>query len=69
MENKFKSRLRELRLEKSLLQDQLALATGIGQASISAWELGTRIPRMDSLITLAKFFGCTIDYLVGLEPE
>ena len=65
--NKFSERLKELRLEKNLTQTALAQETGISQAGIAKWETGDRNPSVDCLIILAKFFGVTIDYLVGLE--
>ena len=65
--NKFSERLKELRLEKNLTQSELAQETGISQAGIAKWETGDRNPSVDCLIILAKFFGVTIDYLVGLE--
>ena len=65
--NKFKERLKELRIEKKLSQIDLAKATGISQAGIAKWETGDRTPSLDCLIILAKYFGVTLDYLVGLE--
>lgn len=63
----FKERLKELRLEKGLTQIELAKKTKIGQAGIAKWETGDRTPNMEYLIVLAKFFGCSADYLLGLE--
>ena len=64
--NKFAERLRELRVDKGLSQDDLAKATGISQDAISRWELKQRTATIDNVITLAKFFGVSIDYLVGV---
>lgn len=66
MENIFKERLKELREERELNQSQLALESGISQAAIAKWESGDRTPNMYSLIILAKYFGVTTDYLLGL---
>ena len=67
MENIFKERLKELRLENNLTQQKLADKTNLTQPAIVKWEKGQRTPAMESLIILAKFFGVSIDYLVGLE--
>lgn len=67
MTNKFKDILKQLRQEKNYGQEQLANALGVSKGIISLWENGLREPNMSSLITLAKFFNTTIDYLVGLE--
>ena len=65
--NKFSERLKELREEKGLTQKLLGKATGISQAGIAKWETGDRSPNIEAIISLAKFFGVTTDYLVGLE--
>jgi len=61
----FAQRLKELREEKELSQSKISKIVGVGQTSISELEMGNRIPNADTLIKLADFFGCTIDYLVG----
>lgn len=63
----FSERLKEIRLEKGLTQTQLAQKTNMSQAGIAKWETGHRTPSVEGLIALAKFFGVSIDYLVGLE--
>ena len=65
--NKFAERLKELRLEKNLTQTKLANDTGLSQAIIANWERNLKTPTLDNLIILAKYFGCSIDYLAGLE--
>lgn len=65
--NKFSEKLKELRIEKSLTQVELAKATNLSQAAIAKWESGKRTPTMECLIILSEYFGITIDYLVGKE--
>ena len=62
----FGERLVELRKEHNLSQMQLSIATGISQSSIARWELNICDPNATAIITLAKFFGETTDYLLGL---
>ena len=45
----------------------LAKATGISQSAIAKWELNKTEPAASALIILAKFFGETTDFLLGLE--
>ncbi len=66
-QNYFKDILKELRLEKKIGQVELAKQVGVSKGIISLWENGLREPSMSNLISLAKFFSVTIDYLVGLE--
>ena len=65
--NKFNQKLKELREESKLLQKQLATELGVSQVSIARWETGAREPSFDDLIKVAKYFGVTTDYLLGLE--
>ena len=62
---KFIERLKELRTDKKLSQDQLAKATGLSQSSIAYWESGKRIPSAQAILILANFFNVTTDYLLG----
>ena len=67
MENTFGKNLKQLREIAKIGQIQLAKALGVSKGIISMWENGLREPTMSSLISLAKFFDVSIDYLVGLE--
>ena len=67
--NKFSERLKELRLEKGLSQTQLAKETKLSQSAIGYWETSQRIPNADAVITLAKFFNVSTDYLLGVVDE
>jgi len=60
-------RLKELRLEYGLSQAKLAKETGLTQSSIFYWEKGLKIPTAQAVVILAKYFGVTTDYLLGLE--
>lgn len=64
---KFIERLKELRAEKGLSQEQLAKATNFSNSAICYWETGARVPNALAIIALAKYFGVTSDYLLGLE--
>lgn len=64
---KFKERLKELRLEKELSQDELAKALHINQRSISNWETGVRQPDYETLALIAEYFSVTTDYLLGIS--
>ncbi len=66
MENKFKTRLKELRQEKGVNQIVLAKELGVSKAVISFWENGLREPTLSNLIAIANFFEISLDYLVGL---
>lgn len=66
MKSKFSLRLKELRNECGLTQEELAKITGISFPTISRYENGIRDePKLTILKTLANYFDVTIDYLVG----
>ena len=64
---KFSERLRELRIEKGLTCIQLERELGFGNSCVSKWEKNERIPSIEVLYVLSKFFGVSSDYLLGLE--
>ena len=59
-------RIRDLREDHDLLQKDIANLLGISQQYYSEYEKGNRTIPIQHLITLSKFYGTSIDYLVGL---
>lgn len=63
-------KLKTLRKEKGLTQQDVANAIGVSQVTYSRYENGEHEPSHDILIALSVFFGVTIDELLGInEPE
>lgn len=60
-------RLKDLRKSKGLTQQQVADRVWVTKAMISSYELSARSPSYEVLIKLAKLFGVTTDYLLGIE--
>ena len=48
-------------------QSQLAKATGIKQQNLSRWENDTHVPDVMQCVILAKYYGVTIEELIGVE--
>lgn len=65
MDNLFGERLRSLREEKNMSQEELAEAFGMGKVAISGYERGKRTPSFDLLIGFAELFNVSTDYLLG----
>lgn len=65
----FSTELRRLRLERNILQSEIAEIIGTSRQQVSRLESGENEPKIEYLIKLADYFGCTIDYLVGRESE
>ncbi len=66
---KLYDRLRELRERENISQSKLASDIGTTRASVNSWELGISAPNAQSLISLSKYFGVSVDYLLGLEDN
>lgn len=58
-------RIKELRQQKGLKQDDIAKEFGISQQTISSYEKGIREPDITTLKKLADFFDVSLDYLLG----
>lgn len=58
-------RIRKFRRERDITQDELAQAVGITSQSVSKWERGDGYPDIELLPPLARFFGVTVDELLG----
>lgn len=62
-------RLQTIRKSKNLSQKDVANALGISAAVISNYENGGRTPSIEVLISLASFYRCSTDYLLGFEKH
>ena len=58
-------RLKQLRLDKQLRQEQVARLVGVSKGAISAYETDIRQPSYDVLIRLANLYRVSVDYLLG----
>ena len=62
-------RLRDLREDNDLTQNQIALLLNIKQNTYSQYENGKREVPISMLWKLADFYNVSIDYLVGREEN
>lgn len=60
-------RLKELRTDRKLTQQQLASQIGLATSAISSYESGNRYPSYEVLIKYSKIFHVSTDYLLGIE--
>ena len=59
------NRIKELRLQKRLTQEELGNAIGVRKSSISRYEQEKMFPTPEMLRRLADYFNVSIDYLLG----
>ena len=63
------NRIRDLRLERGLTQEQLGQAVGLTRQSIIAIEKGRFTPSIHTVLVLARELGASVEHLFWLnEP-
>ena len=62
-------RIRELREDHDMTQRQVASLLKCSQQVYSNYELGQRDIPTDILIALARYYGVTTDYILGLSDK
>lgn len=60
-------RLKELRKNKSLRQEDLANFLHLTTTGYNGYETGKREPNIETLCKLADYYNVTLDYLVGRD--
>lgn len=71
------SRIKQLREKKGMTQDEFCSSfsefigrdTVIAVMSVSNWETGRKLPTTDTMIWLARYYGVSTDYLLGLSND
>ena len=61
----FSERLLQLRKSKGMSQTALAKEIGVSSRIYQEYEYGKSEPKMSNLVSIADFFGVSMDYLSG----
>ncbi len=61
----YMNRIKQLREELGLTQQELADKIGGAKSTIAMYENESRKPSMEVLLSLSEIFNCSIDYLLG----
>jgi len=62
-------RLKELREDNDLTQDECAKIAYIAKNSYIRYEKNERIPPLDTIATFAEYYRTSIDYIAGITDE
>ena len=62
--NNISQKIYSLRIKYNLTQEQLAKIAGVSNKAISAWELGTRDPKIKSIQNICAHFGIDINSFI-----
>ena len=63
-----KNRVRELRTEKGLSQGELATAVAVSRQTINSIEQERYTPSLPLALTLARYFGTTVEEMFDAVP-
>lgn len=67
--DKQENRLKELRKNSKLTQEQMAQYLGVDQSMVTKLENGTRVLNVSLIEKISSLFCCTEDYLFGRSDE
>lgn len=59
--------LRNLAETRNLTQKQIAVDLGIPASTMGGYFQGTSEPDLGTVVSLANYFGCSADYLLGIK--
>ncbi len=65
----YNDKIRDLREERKMTQQQVAEILGIRQQVYSKYELGVRSLPIEHLIKLCKFYKASADWILGLGEK
>ncbi|HDK7218151.1 TPA: helix-turn-helix transcriptional regulator [Clostridium botulinum] len=65
----FGDRLKELREEKEMTQEELGKLLNVSRQTISGYEAGAIEPSISNLVKLANIFNISLDYLLCRTKE
>lgn len=63
----FSKRLKELRQQSNLTQEELGKMVGVTKVSICCYENGTRTPTLDTMVDLANCLNVELTYFLGSD--
>ena len=70
MKNTVADRLKIIREDRNKTKEQVAAYLEIQLRAYQRYEAGERVPDLEKLKSLARYFNCSLDHLVGMDiPE
>ncbi len=59
------TKLKAFRLENRYKLKDIAEVSGVSVQAVAQWESGETKPSIDKLVSIARFYSCTVDELIG----
>lgn len=66
---KIGDRIKKLREENGLMQQDVCNTLDIEQSTLANYENNHRVPKTDILIKIANYYGVSLDFLVGMTDN
>ncbi len=63
------NKIREMRILRSMTQEELSDLLGVSFQSVSKWECGTTCPDLTLIVPIARLFGITTDELLCADED
>lgn len=67
--NVFSESLEDVMLAKNKTVDDIAIDTQLEKKNVSNYLMGNCLPNVPHAVKIADYFGCSLDYLLGLIDE
>ncbi|MCL2620921.1 MAG: helix-turn-helix domain-containing protein [Defluviitaleaceae bacterium] len=62
-------RLKKVRMKNKIMQKELAVILGVTESTISLYETDRSDPSDKIKLEIARYFGVSLDYLIGVVDE
>lgn len=69
MDTLLKDRLKEIRQTRKLTQQQVADYLSVDRTTYTQYEMGKRMPSIETIKKLSRIYGCTTDYMLGQTDD
>ncbi len=61
------TRIKDIREDKDITQEQMAKILGVNRSTYSMWEIGLSFMSVEQLCKFASYFNYSVDYVLGLS--
>ena len=69
LKENFAKRLKELRMEAKLSENELAKILGVTAQTLKSWENGKTVARLCKAVAICNYFKISFNYLIGLTDN
>ncbi len=67
MKTKISEKIKDLRIEYKMTQNELATLCNVKQSCVSKWERGATLPDAEMIVKLTEIFNVSADYILCIR--